>query len=147
MISGSFRHFSRHSKNAAPAMAFDTVSCLRSPDTAIREKSTFATSPNAAPATRLQNAAAQSAAPATIKRHASIDALPRKTHTRPPHVKKRNKIMLFARKWTWSTSSGSHFVSAAQRWGLEPSLRTPPDGCGRGNNAERTRLQPPDLQR
>ncbi len=40
------------------------------------------------------------------------------------HVTKRNKSMLFARKLTSSTSSGSHFVSAAQWWGLATSLRT-----------------------
>ena len=58
-----------------PATTFDTVSCLRSHAIAIHENSTFATSQNAAPATRLQSAAAQSAAPATKKQRASIDTL------------------------------------------------------------------------
>ena len=52
----------RHSQNAAPATTFYTLSCLCSPDTAIHENSTFATSPNAAPGTKLHIAAAQSAA-------------------------------------------------------------------------------------
>ena len=51
------------------AKTFDTVSGLRSPATAIQQNCSFATSQNAVPATRLDNAPAQSAAPATGKRH------------------------------------------------------------------------------
>ena len=72
-----FRNFSGQSQNAAPATTFDTVSCLRSPDTAIHGKSTLDTSQNAAPATQVQNAALQSAAPATRKRRACIDTRPK----------------------------------------------------------------------
>ena len=72
-----FRNFSRQSPNGAPATTFDTVSCLRSPDTAIHGKSTLDTSQNAAPATQMQNAALQSAAPATRKRHACVGTRPK----------------------------------------------------------------------
>ena len=70
-----FRNFSRQSQNAAPATIFATVSCLRSPDNAMHEKSTLDTPQNAAPATLVQNATLQSAAPARRKRHACIDKL------------------------------------------------------------------------
>ena len=66
----SFRHFSGHSQNAAPATTFDT-----SPATAIQQNSIFAMSQNAAPATRVDNATAQSAAPAKRKRHNNSDTL------------------------------------------------------------------------
>ena len=58
-------------KMPPPAMTFDAVSCLRGPDTAIHENSTFATSPNAAPAKKIEDAAAQSAALATKNIHAN----------------------------------------------------------------------------
>ena len=73
----SFRHFSRHSRNAAPATIFERVSRLRVPASAIRGNSTFATSQNAAPATTSRKATSQSAAPATKKRRACIDSLPK----------------------------------------------------------------------
>ena len=57
------RQFSSTSQNAVPATTFDTVSCFRSPDTAIHQNSNCATSQNAAPATR--------------KRHGNIDRLPK----------------------------------------------------------------------
>ena len=72
-----FSNFARQSPNAAPATTFDTVSSLRSPDTAIHGKSILDTSQNAAPATQMQNATLQSAAPATRKRHACIDTRPK----------------------------------------------------------------------
>jgi len=67
--------FFRHSRIVAPAAAFDTASCLRSPASAVHPKTNFAASQNVAPATKLQNAAAQNAAPARRKRHGSIDTL------------------------------------------------------------------------
>ena len=55
----AMRHFSSNSRNAVPAATFDTVSCLRSPDTAIHQNIHRDKSQNAAPATKLQNAHAQ----------------------------------------------------------------------------------------
>ena len=65
------------------------VSCLRSPDNAIHEKSTLDTPQNAAPATQMQNAALQSAAPATRRRRACIDTLPKYCAC---HAKRENDL-------------------------------------------------------
>ena len=73
----SFRHFSRHSRIAAPATIFERVSRSRVPANAIYGNSTFATSQNAALATTSRKATSQSAAPATKKRRTSIESLPK----------------------------------------------------------------------
>ena len=85
----SFRHFSRHSPNAAPATIFEVMSCLRVPAIAIRGNVTFATSQNAAPATTSRKATSQSAAPATKKRRACIDTLPKYCTC---HAKRENDL-------------------------------------------------------
>ncbi len=70
----------------------------------------------------------QSAAPATKKLHVFIDTLPKyyapatqNANAIATHVTKCDKTRYLRenmRKSTSSTASGSHFVSAAQRWGL-----------------------------
>ena len=85
----SFRHFSRHSPNAAPATIFEVMSCLCVPAIAIRGNVTFATSQNAAPATTSRKATSQSAAPATKKRRACIDTLPKYCTC---HAKRENDL-------------------------------------------------------
>ena len=149
-----FRQFSRHSQNAALATTFDTASCLRSPDIALHEDSSFATFPNAAPATKIDDAAAQSAATATKNRHANWDTLlnycacrAKRTHNRNPCYKTQENNAI-SDEIDLQEMILSHFkvVSAAQRWGLGTPLRSPANGCERSSNAGRTQLQHPDLQ-
>ncbi len=128
MIAAKLHHFSRRSQNAAPATTFDTVSSLRSPD---HENSTLATSPNAASVTKIDDAAAQSAAPATKNRRANWDTLlkycachaKRKRHRNACHKTRHNHAS--CDEIDLQEIILAHFASAAQRWGLAPSLRTP----------------------
>ena len=94
----SFRHFSRHWQNAAPATNFDTassVSCLCCPDSAFTKNINFATSQSSAPATKNH---------ALALWHASkVLCLPRKTQEWSPILR------LWSAKTSISCETSSNF--------------------------------------
>ncbi len=79
----SFRYFCTESQNAAPDTTFHIVTSLRSPATAIRQNSTFATRQSATPATRKRRDNVDTllkycACPSKCKRH--LDAYRKTQH-------------------------------------------------------------------